>query len=450
MHMEKQVTGIVGDSTLRGFYNVRINGDKLGRIVWDEKTGRIVGIYYHDQLIEAVLQELPAGVGWMDGMGFEAYPAGIDMHVHDRPDQPAKEDVRHLEAACFAGGIGTIATMPNSVTPFTHPDQLEGLIRRWQNSLLTTLFNIGVSKDNFSTIAHLDRYPSERWGHVKEYDAETTNPALSIIDLALQRRAAESIGTSGRVRLVHAESQEVLDRARLRIQQERNPKLSDHCAIRSPLAEIVGIEQALQVCREVGVRTHFCHVSTKRGVELIDNARQAGLSVTAETSPHYFVLHDEDYTRLLGRGKMNPALRSPLEMEAVLDYLCRGRIDIIATDHAPHEIKAKDQTAYDLCPSGVPGVQTMMLLAYELKATGRITAKRFVDLTSKNAAELLGLNKGLLEPGRDADIVLIRPKLSTLFSDESMKYKCPWTPFAGRRVSASIGPLVLGGKLVKK
>lgn len=432
-------------STLQGFHNVLIEGVGSGSIVWDKKTGLINEIYprWQPWLHES------SDLEWLDGLGFEVYPAFIDGHVHDRLDEPGKEDREHLEAACLEGGIGTIMTMPNNRVPFTQPDQLEERIERWKSSKLTVRFHIGVARDNLRTVAGLGELKNGWLGQVKQYDASTTNPSLLIDDEPTQRLAAEAIGRSGRIKLVHAEYEPWLKRNRKQIEQERRLRLEDHCVIRSSEVEVEGIRLAIEICRETGVPTHFCHVSTKRGLELIADAKAAGLPVTCETCPHYWRMHDDHLLTLGGRAKMNPALRSELEMRQIERYVCQGLVDVIFTDHAPHEQAGKAEHDYDKCPSGVPGVQTMGLLVYDLKAKGKISAQRFVDLTSRNAARIFGLNKGELAAGKDADLVLINPDQTTLFTNSGMKSKCGWTPFDGQTVAGSIAAVVLRGEVVK-
>jgi len=434
------------NTTRQGFQNVLINGVSPGSIFWDPGTGLIVGAYSRGE----AMPDDADGVDWMDGLGFEAYPAAIDLHVHDRFDELDKEDRNHLEAACFAGGVGTICTMPNNRKPFTHPDQLPARIERWKDSLITVHFNIGVSRENLREIAGLAAgLKNGSLGQVKEYDASTTNPSSLIDDEPTQLKAAKAIGESGRIKLVHAEYEPWLKRNRKQIESEHQLRVDDHCIIRSPEVEIEGIRRAIQICRETGVRTHFCHVSTSRGLELIDDAKMAGLPVTCETCPHYWRLHAGYLTVDGGRAKMNPALRSEGEMWQIETYIRQGLVDIISSDHAPHALVDKAQQVYDKCPSGVPGVETMVPLVYDLKARGEISAKQFINLTSGNAASLLGLNKGEIAPGKDADLILINPNQGTDFTDSGTKSKCGWTPFHGQNVSGSIVAVVLRGRVVK-
>ena len=431
-------------STIRGFTKVLIEGMCLGSIVWDENTGLIVGVYLREQTA-------PAGVIWADGQGFEAYPAFIDGHVHDRFDESGKEDAEHLEAACIEGGVGTIMTMPNNRVPFTRLHQIAERIARWQGSRLTVRFHIGAARDNLPVIAGLRGLKNSWLGRVKEYDVSSTNPSLLIDDDQTQFRAAEAIGQSGRIKLVHAEYEPWLKRNRAQIELERELRLEEHCALRSAEVEVEGIRRAIEICRDTGVRTHICHVSTWRGLELIAFAKDEGLPVTCETCPHYWRLNEHDLLTMRGRAKMNPALRSEEDMRKLEYYLCQGLVvDVVFTDHAPHKKEEKAAEEYDSCPSGVPGVETVVLSVYDLKAQGKITPARFVDLTSRNAARIFGLNKGELAEGKDADIVLINPGQTTLLHDQNMRSKCGWTPFHGQPVRGSIAAVVLRGKVVKE
>lgn len=435
------------ESTLRGFNNVLIEGDKLGSIVWDETTGLIVWMNLREQ---SSLFSDQDGVAWMDGKGLEVYPAGIDLHVHDRSGQPDKEDPEHLTRACVEGGVGTIFTMPNGNPSFTRLNQLGELMARWQDSPLTVYYHIGASRDNLEEIAGLSSVPSGNFlGGVKIFYASSTG-SLLIDDEPSQRRAAGAVYRAGKIQVIHAECEELIKSNRREIENESQPCLTDHYVIRNSEVEVQGIRRALEICEDTGVRTHICHVSTERGLELIAKAKAAGLPITCETCPHYWRLNASCLFTMGGLAKMNPALRSEDERQRVEVCLCQEEvIDVVASDHAPHELELKGLKDYDKCPSGVPGVQTLVLMAYDLKASGKITAKRFVNLTSRNAARIFDLNKGELAAGKDADLVLINPDGYTVFTNSSMESKCGWTPFHGQSVAGSIAAVVFGGKVIK-
>lgn len=417
-----------------------LNAIDYGSIVWDRNTGFIIGVY---RLTDTV----PSDVTWLDGKGCEAYPAGIDLHVHSRPGQPTKEDPEHLTRACITGGVGTIFTMPNGDPHFTRISQLELFTKPWENSPLTAIHHFGATKDNLEEIVGLGSSKHKCLGGVKVFYASSTGNLL-VPDYPTQLKVAQAAGLAGMIQLIHAEDEDLIKGKRQEIERSHPLLIEDHWRVRPSEVEVRSIERAIRICRDVRVRTHICHVSTPKGLEKIADAKAAGLPITCETAPHYWRLHAGYLSTMGGRAKMNPALRPEAEMLRIRDLLCQGLVDVVASDHAPHEPGKKALTEYDKCPSGVPGVQTLGLMVYDLKASGSITAQRFVDLTSGNAARMFGLNKGELAAGKDADIVLINPNKATVFTDAGMQSQCGWTPFHGQSVQGSIETVVLRGRVV--
>lgn len=440
----------VKPGALRGFTNVLIEGKDPGSIVWNETTGLISEVYRREQLLPLE----PSDVAWLDGHGFEAYPAGIDLHVHSRPGQPKKEKPENLTMACIEGGVGTIFTMPNGNPPFTRLDQLQSQVEPWGNSPLTVYHHIGASRDNLEEIASLGSVANNQLGQlggVKIFYASSTG-GLLIDDEPTQRRAAKATGKSGRIQVVHAEDEELIKSKRRELEKNGPLSIADHWQVRPSEVEVESIKRVIWICRETGTRFHICHVSTPLGLELIAAAKAEGLPITCETCPHYWRMHLGHLTILGGRVKMNPALRSGAEMLEMERLVCQSPVvDVVSSDHAPHEPEEKAKQEYDKCPSGVPGVQTEVLLTFDLKARGRMSVERFMDLTSGNAARIFGLeNKGSLSEGMDADLMLINPRRSTLFTDAKMKSLSRWTPFDGQYVTGSIAAVVLRGKVVKE
>lgn len=441
------------ETNLCGFHNVLIEGERLGWIVWESDTGLIdeVRTFGSAGQMSKALLEYDMPVTWMNGMDNEAYPAIIDMHVHDRFGQPQKEVPVHLKRACHNAGVSTIYCMGNYPVPFTRLEQLGELNQRWEGSGLTVFHNICASTDNLDVIRNLPKNVPGL-GQVKMFMTSSTNPNTLIRNYADQVAVAEATRDAMRILLVHVGDEEILERATAEVLRQKGKlRISDHYLIRPPELEIEGIKRAIEICRQTKVRLHICHVSTALGLGLIADAKQQGLPITCETCPHYWLMHDRHLDILGGKAKMNPALRSREDMEAMKQAVCDkySAIDLVASDHASHTEAEKDETEYKKCPSGVPGVDTTGLLTYHLKSWGKMSAKRFTDLTSRNAARILGLNKGELKPGYDADIMLIDSQGQTLFLDESIRSKCGWTPFHGTTVQGSIKAVVLGGKIVK-
>ena len=429
-----------------GLRNVVIDGQR-SRIVFEGKQ-----IFY----ICGDEGPLASDIAWTNGKRCQAFPATIDIHDHDRWGESAKEDPEHLEVACYEGGVGTIITMPNTIPAYVRADQAEIRLAGFSKSNLTVLAWGGTTRDNFQERLQMLQYSQRRTPGFKLAMASTTNPATLIDDYVSQRRILEENAVLNALTLVHAEAEDWINASRAEIQAKiANAELGveDHCRVRASEVEVEGIRRILQAHYEIRSQApiHICHLSTVGGLNEIIKAKNRGQLVTCEVCPHYLVFN-ESMLRGVNGGfyKMNPSLRPPREQNAMVDALCNGEIDMVASDHAPHKKDEKKQTLLDKCPSGVPGVQTLTLLVYHLMSRGLITAERYVELTSANAAKLVGLKKGKLAIGYDGDVVLIDPNESTLFTNQSMKYKCGWTPFHGMHASGKIRMLILGGKIVKE
>jgi dihydroorotase len=188
------------------------------------------------------------------------------------------------------------------------------------------------------------------------------------------------------------------------------------------------VEQAVEIGAETGASIHIAHTSTPEGVDAVADG-----GATCEATPHHLFLSQEDATELGTYGRMNPPLRSESRREALWDRLVEGKIDIVATDHAPHTVEEKETGLWD-APSGVPGVETMVPLLLAETLDGPLTVERVRDLTAAGPAATFGLErKGRVEAGTDADLALYDLDRVREISGERLHSKCGWTPFEGRR-----------------
>lgn len=424
---------------MTGIYNILINGGKPSCIVIDGKL--IVGIYEQGD-------DIPFVDCWIDGHGCEAYPAGIDIHVHDRWGEPEREDPEHLEAACIEGGTGTIVPMPNTKPTYDRAEQTKTRLSGFK--ILNVLVWIAATRTNFKNRFEAHRLFGKQIPGSKLMMASTNNPEALVDDERSQRRILEENAEIGCLTTVHAEAEDWINRSRKDYAEMFGQlTVQHHCKIRASEVEVEGIRRILNIHIDVGGRIHIAHVSTVAGIKLILDAKDRGQNVTFETCPHYWTFNESWLERENGgRFKMNPALRSPDEQKAVLNHFLAGDVDVSATDHAPHPRNLKALLGLDECPSGVPGVESHIPLVYRLKHSGIISAERFISLTSGRAAQILGLNKGAIKPGFDADIILIDPNNTRTISDEAVRSKCGWTPYQGETVC--LIPLVMiGGQIVK-
>ena len=214
----------------------------------------------------------------------------------------------------------------------------------------------------------------------------------------------------------------------------------------SDLAESVAVARELEVLRYSGGKLHFAHISTKRSIELIRQAKKDGLSVTCETAPHYFSLSDEDIKTFEAKFKMNPPLRSREDKEAVIEGLQDGTIDVIATDHAPHTLEEK-LMPIQKAPMGIVGFETSLgLCITNLVDRGYLTLSQVIEKLSLNPARILNIKQGNIKIGESANLTVIDPDVEWIVDAAKFKSKCKISPFDGKNLRGRALAVVVNGK----
>ena len=361
----------------------------------DPETGRI----------DAVGEDL-GGTETVDATGKRLLPGMIDAHVHFRePGFPHKETWATGSRSAAAGGVTTVLDQPNTDPPTVTGEAVATKARLAADSLLSA--------------------PVTALGEV--FLADSTGDMG--IDADLLGRAVEHAEEAGVTVTVHAEDADLFDetaRAEAGDGRGRDADADVWSAYRTAAAEVEAIERACEVASEVGTRVHVAHTSTPEG---IDAANGAGM--TCEVTPHHLFLSRGDLDDLGTFGRMNPPLRSEERREAVARHLRDGRVDVVATDHAPHTRAEKDAPILE-APSGVPGVETALPLLLNEAQAGRLSYERVRDLTAANPAAVFDLpSKGRIEAGADADLVLFDPGERREIRGEDLHSRCGWTPFEG-------------------
>jgi dihydroorotase len=207
------------------------------------------------------------------------------------------------------------------------------------------------------------------------------------------------------------------------------------------------VPREISLSRLTGCPVHIAHVSTKGSVQLIKNAKEDGLPVTAETAPHYFTL---DHNVVIGydtNAKVNPPLRTPEDVQAIRNGLSKGIIDVIATDHAPHSPLEKD-LEFDKAAFGISGLDTALPLILQLARDGILDLPDAIAKMTCNAASVLRVQGGKIEKGADADISIIDPEYEFELGGEDFVSKSNNSPFIGRRLKGRSLTTLIGGKVV--
>jgi dihydroorotase len=379
----------------------------------DRETGRI----------DAVGQGL-SGSETIGASGKRLLPGMIDAHVHFRePGFSHKETWTTGSKSAVAGGVTTVLDQPNTDPPTVTGEAVREKARLASDSLVDFGINGGVTP-NWDPDSLLSA-PVAALGEV--FLADSTGEMG--IDADLFRRAVGHAEEAGVTVTVHAEDADRFDetaRASAGDGRGRDADADAWSAYRTAAAEAEAVERACAVAEAVGARIHVAHTSTPEG---IDAASEAGM--TCEVTPHHLFLSRADLDDLGTFGRMNPPLRSEERREAVARRVRDGRVDMVATDHAPHTRAEKEAPILE-APSGVPGVETALPLLLNEAREGRLSYVRVRDLTAANPAVVFDLTgKGRIEPGADADLVLFDPDETREIRGPDLHSKCGWTPFEG-------------------
>jgi dihydroorotase len=371
-------------------------------------------------------------------------PGMIDDQVHFRePGLTHKGDLASESRAAVAGGITSFLEMPNTKPPTLGRDALLDKYRRAEGRCFANYgFYIGAANDNLAELLAVD--PALACG-VKIFMGASTGNML--VD---DPRVLEAIFARVRLRLItHCEDTPRIEAnlARLKALHPEGLAPEHHPLVRDRLACLASTEKAVALAKRHEARLHVLHISTADELALFEPGPLRGKRITAETCVHFLHFDDSDYPRLGNLIKCNPSIKSASDREALLAALAEGRLDVLATDHAPHTLEEKRQP-YEQAPSGLPLVQHALQAALELVVAGRLRLERAVELLAHAPAELFGIEeRGFLREGYFADLVLIDPEKPSEVRREELLYRCGWSPFEGRRFRCSVAATWVNGHL---
>lgn len=360
----------------------------------------------------------------VDARGALLMPGAIDAHVHFRePGLTAKATIASESAAALAGGVTSYIDMPNTVPPtVTLGAWADKMERAASTSVSNYAFMLGATAGN---LTELQRADYSAVAAVKVFMGSSTGNMLLDDDSPLRAVFADQ---PGRI-VVHAEDQGVIDANLRRFSPLPDPAdMMWHTRIRSSEACVRATERALGLASRYGARLHVAHVTTAAEAALFDAAPgPAGKTITAEVSPHHLLHCCDDYPRLGARIKMNPAVKTAADRDALRRALLDGRLDIIATDHAPHLLADKAGDVLHAA-SGAPMAQFSLVTMLDLFDPATVALRM-----AEAPATLFGIRgRGRLEPGYYADLVLVeRLAEPHTITDADVQSLCGWTPLRG-------------------
>ncbi len=383
----------------------------------------------------------PSGVRVLDVAGKLVLPGLVDLHVHFRePGQEYKEDIESGSRTAAAGGFTTVCCMPNTTPVNDCRAVTELILKRTQEVQGVRVRPIGaISKQ-------LAGKELAEFGEMRDAGiVAVSDDGLPVMNAALMRHALEYAKTFGIPVVQHAED---LTLSADGVMNEGRVATRAGLRGQPPQAESVMVSRDIELVEWTGARYHVAHVSTKRSVELVREAKKRGLPVTCEVTPHHFTLTDEACLGYDTATKVAPPLRTGDDVDAMREAMADGTIDCIATDHAPHSEVEKD-LEFDAAACGMLGLETAVPLTLDLVDHGVISLRRAIEmLTSAPAAIFsLGESVGSLRPGAVADIVVIDPDRAWTVSREEMNSRSYNTPFDGRNVKGRATLTLVGGAL---
>ena len=392
-------------------------------IVMTPKGPAVADVLVENGIIRSVGASLKAsGAKVIDATGLTLIPGAIDPQVHFRePGMEWKEDLGSGSRAAAAGGVTAFLEMPNTSPPTVTVELMDAKKKIAASKCLVNYnFFIGATPDNLDELLAVKNVCG-----IKIFMGASTGSLL--VDKLADLDRIFSRGN--RLIAVHAEDEALIRENKTRYAGVTG--VENHALIRSPEVALRATRTAVELSRKYRRRLHILHMTTQEEAEFLAKEK-AGLPVSAEVCPQHFLLTaPECYERLGTYAQMNPPLREKRHGEALWHALKTGVIDCIATDHAPHTREEKDK-GFPHAPSGMPGVETSLPLMLNRVNQGLCSLAEVVRWMCENPARLYGLkNKGRIEPGYDADLVLLDMAREKTIENGKLQTKVNWSPYHG-------------------
>ncbi|MGM9759899.1 MAG: dihydroorotase [Parabacteroides sp.] len=409
--------------------SVRVDGERITAV-------------YEGEVSDEVRQEAGEVV---EAAGRWLLPGVIDDQVHFRdPGLTYKGDMESESRAAVAGGVTTFMDMPNTKPQTTTLEALEWKFERAAAvSSANYSFFFGGTNDNWAEVCRVDR---KRVPGLKLFLGSSTGNMLVNDPAALERL----FGDSGMLVAIHAEQEEIIQRNRAYYIQQQGEELDIHyhSLIRSEEACYACSSEAVRLATRVGGRLHILHLSTAKETTLLDgNKPLAEKQITGEVCVHHLWFTDADYARLGNRIKWNPSIKTAADREALREALRSNRIDIVATDHAPHLLSEKEGSCLKAA-SGGPLIQHSLVAMLEMAKAGVFTKEQVVEKMCHAPAVLYQIeHRGFIRPGYYADLVLVNPDQAWTVAPENILYKCKWSPFEGETFHRTVEKTWVNGRL---
>lgn len=404
--------------------------------------GGIMDILIEDGKLAVIgsdLREQDAQV--IDARGLTVCAGLVDMHVHLRePGLEYKEDISTGTAAAARGGITSVACMPNTKPAVDSPEQVRYVLRRAAESCGVRVWPIGAVTVGEKGETLTDGQALKEAGAVALSD-----DGMPIQNANLMRDALIRAKRLGLTILSHCED---ADMVRNYAVNEGRVSRALNLPGRPAIAEELMVMRDAMLSEETGAAVHICHISTAGSVDIVRQFKKKGVHITCETCPQYFTLTEDEVLTQGTMARVNPPLRTRQDVEAIIAGLKDGTIDAIATDHAPHSAQEKAKPLAE-APSGMVGLETSLgATLTALYHTGEMDLSDILKKMTFNPACILGIPKGRLSLGGEADFTIFDPNETWTVDPEQFASKGRNTPFAGRELTGKVKYTIVGGKIV--
>ncbi|MCI0464661.1 MAG: dihydroorotase [Gemmataceae bacterium] len=376
----------------------------------------------------------------IDASGKIVCPGLIDMHVHLRePGREEDETIATGTAAALAGGVTSVACMPNTEPALDSQAAAEFVYLQAERAGHANVFPVGAI-----TKGRQGQELAEIGGLVEGGAVAFTDDGSPVTSAEIMRRALEYCRMFDKSVLVHAED---LELTRGGVMNEGFESMRLGLRGMPAAAEEVMIHRDIELAALTGGRLHILHVSTAGGVELIRRGKQRGVRVSGEACPHHITLTDRCLRTFDSNYKMAPPLRTEADVHALIEGLKDGTLEVIATDHAPHAPEKK-MRELDQAPNGIIGLETLLPVCVRaLIEPGHLTWPQLIEKLTVNPARVLSIDRGTLRPGAEADVTIIDPAAEWTIDPEQFRSKSRNCPFAGWKVRGRAWGVIVGGEV---
>jgi dihydroorotase len=373
-------------------------------------------------------------------------PGLIDEHVHLRDEGKAyKEDFTSGTAAAAAGGFTTVLDMPNNEPVTMSALTLQNRFRIAQRRILV---NVGFFSEFPADLPEIKAVAAEGAVGFKLFMGNQIGGLDLDSDQAIRDAFAEAAAQKMRV-AVHAEDKTLLAANEHKLKQAKQTSPNDFLRAHTEEVEVAAIERLLKLAEETDVRLHFCHVSTKEGLDIIAKAKKEGRKVTCEVTPNHLMLTSDDLKRCGGLAIMAPPVRSKTNADALWQGLETGTVDTLGSDHAPHSLEEKTQDNVWEVKVGIPGLEATLPLMLTCVHKQKLSLPQLVALLAEKPAEIWGLkDRGWLESGKAADFAVVDFNAKWRLDAAEFKSKAKFSPYNGWEVWGKPVKTFVNGQLV--